>query len=401
MSTFSCPVVRVSEVIEHPNADRLSIVKLEGLGFTCISGKLEDGSPRYKAGDFVVYIPSAAMLPEWLLKEMDFWNDETGKGTLAGSDGNRVKPLKLRGIFSEGVLFPVEWDNNLANLGSGSVVSTPSETPGINSLWQVELGQDVAELLSITKYSPPIPVGMSGEVANMFGHTVKFDFDRWEQNTELFDPGEPVIASEKLHGSMCAILYEPNLNHPDMFGSKGEFVVHSKGLGAQGLAFKNNDANTGNLYVRTLKSLLDAGLENRLKESFDFDAVKNIALIGEIFGLGVQDLHYGLDKPGFRVFDIRIENVFDTRYLTQDKVKELLGKLGIDMVPTVYEGPFDVAELEKVRDGKTMLGGANIREGIVVRSATETHHAVHGRKICKFISPDYLLRKSKDATEYQ
>jgi len=202
MSSFSCPVVRVSEVIEHPNADRLSIVKLEGLGFTCISGKLEDGSPRYKAGDFVVYIPSAALLPEWLLKAMDFWDDINNKGTLAGSDGNRVKPLKLRGIFSEGVLFPVEWDNNLANLGSGSVVSTPSETPGINSLWQVELGQDVAELLGITKYSPPIPVGMSGEVANMFGHTVKFDFDRWEQNTELFDPGEPVVATEKLHG--CA-----------------------------------------------------------------------------------------------------------------------------------------------------------------------------------------------------
>lgn len=30
MSTFSCPVVRVAEVTEHPNADRLSIVRLEG-----------------------------------------------------------------------------------------------------------------------------------------------------------------------------------------------------------------------------------------------------------------------------------------------------------------------------------------------------------------------------------
>lgn len=108
MSSFSCPVVRVAEVLNHPNADRLSIVRLEGLGYTCISGKLEDGSPRYKAGDMVVYIPSASVLPEWLLRKMDFWNAETNKGTLAGSNGDRVKPLKLRGIFSEGVLYPVK-----------------------------------------------------------------------------------------------------------------------------------------------------------------------------------------------------------------------------------------------------------------------------------------------------
>jgi len=203
-----------------------------------------------------------------------------------------------------------------------------------------------------------------------------------------------------VHNSFCAIVVEPGLSHPEMFGSHGEFLVHSKGLGAQGLAFKNNDANTGNLYVRTLKSLLDAGLEDRLKASFDFNAVKNIALIGEVFGRGVQDLHYGLDKPGFRVFDIRVHHVFGETYLAQSRVAELLAKLEIDMVPTVYEGPFDIAALEAVRDGRTMLGGTNIREGIVVRSATEARHEIHGRKICKMISPDYLTRKSKDATEY-
>jgi len=110
MSTFACPIVRVSEVVDHPNADRLSLVRLEGLGYLCVSGKLEDGSPRYRAGDLVVYIPNAAVLPEWLLREMDFWNAETGKGTLAGSNGDRVKPLKLRGIFSEGLILGLAHD---------------------------------------------------------------------------------------------------------------------------------------------------------------------------------------------------------------------------------------------------------------------------------------------------
>ena len=108
MSKFACPVVKIASVENHSGADRLSIIKMEGLGYTCIANKLEDGSPRYRPGDFVVYIPSASVLPEWLLKEMGFWNEETGKGTLAGADGNRVSPRRLRGVFSEGILYPVK-----------------------------------------------------------------------------------------------------------------------------------------------------------------------------------------------------------------------------------------------------------------------------------------------------
>ena len=405
MSTFSCPVVRVAEVIDHPGADRLSIVKLEGLGYTCISGKLEDGSPRYQAGDYVVYIPSAAVLPEWLLKSMDFWNEETGKGMLAGADGNRVKPLRLRGIFSEGLLFPVTFvadedghDGDYWLKGQHEDHVLPSHH--VNGVFGPS-GVDVADILGITKWSPPVPVAMAGEVANMFDHTVRYDFERLESVPDMFEPGEPVVASEKLHGTFASIVFEPGLNHPEMFGRNGEIIVHSKGLGAQGLAFKNNEANANNLYVRTLKTLLEAGLEDKLLASYDFNGVKSIALIGEVFGKGVQDLHYGLDKPGFRVFDVRVHHVFGETYLKQDEVRELLARLGIDMVPTVYSGPFDLGALEAVRDGKTMLGGDNIREGIVVRSATEARHPVHGRKICKMISEAYLLRNNKNASEYQ
>ncbi|CAB4122596.1 RNA_lig_DRB0094, RNA ligase [uncultured Caudovirales phage] len=401
MSTFTCPAVRVAEVIDHPGADRLSIVRLEGLGYTCISGKLEDGSPRYQAGDYVVYIPSAAVLPEWLLKEMDFWNTETGKGTLAGANGARVKPLRLRGIFSEGVLFPVTFvadedghDGDYWLKGQHEDHVLPSHH--VNGVFGPS-GVDVADILGITKWEPPVPVAMAGEVANLFGHTVLFNFERIESVPDMFEPGEPVVASEKLHGTFASIVFEPGLNHPEMFGSQGEIIVHSKGLGAQGLAFKNNEANANNLYVRTLRALLDSGFEDRIRTmSWEYGG-KSIAVLGEIFGRGVQDLAYGVDKPAFRMFDVKVAD----QYLTQIKLRiECAHNLGIDLVPTVYEGPFDLAALEAVRDGRTMLGGANIREGIVVRSATEARHEIHGRRIAKFISPDYLTRKSKDATEY-
>jgi RNA ligase (TIGR02306 family) len=411
MSTFSCPLVRVSEVMDHPNADRLSIVKLEGLGYTCISGKLEDGSPRYKTGDWVVYIPSAAILPEYLLKEMDFWNAETRKGMLAGSNGDRVKPLRLRGIFSEGVLYPA----------SVTVNDTTEMMPEgyLRRYWQVALGEstsklmlrilretDVADIaghnvsadLGITKYEPPIPVHMAGEVANMFDHTVRYDFERIEAVPDMFEPGEMVIATEKLHGTFVSIIWEPELNHPEMFGETGSIIVHSKGLGGQGLAFKNNTANDGNLYVKTLRRLLNEGLEDRLRILAANYAGKRYAILGEIYGKGVQDLAYGTKEPEFRMFDVMVDDMF----LPQDELGFDHALHGIPFAPVLYNGPFDVDALTAVRDGNTTVGGDNIREGIVVRAAGMNRHPLHGRRIAKMISPDYLLRKVKggEATEY-
>jgi RNA ligase (TIGR02306 family) len=423
MSKFSCPVVQVESVENHPNADRLSLVRLKGLGYLCVSGKLSDGSHRYVHGDFCVYIPSAAVLPEWLLKEMDFWDEEKGKGTLAGSDGNRVKPLKLRGIFSEGVLFPVGKHvfQDLSGLFPEMPATPPhqvgwpdmktrSEPTGITNwkfsirladgnLQQVVEGDDAAEHLGITKYSPPIPVHMAGQVANLFDHTVRYDFERIEAVTDMFEPGEPVVATEKLHGTFAAIVYVPGLNHPEMFGKNGDIIVHSKGLGAQGLAFKNNTANDGNLYVRTLRHLLETTpleewFESACDCSWTSDRKQTVFIGGEIFGKGVQDLDYGTAKPEFRVFDVRVGNSwFKNKNL--DTYLPILPK-----VPVLYRGPFSMAELEKVRDGITTVGGTNVREGIVVRSATEERHPIHGRKIAKMISEAYLLRKNKDQTEF-
>ena len=397
MSTFSCPVVRVAEVTEHPNADRLSIIRLEGLGYACISAKLEDGSPRYAVGDLVVYIPSAAVLPEWLLREMDFWNEELGKGTLAGSLGDRVKPMRLRGVFSDGVLYPAQdgWD-----------LPKPVMVLRETRMHWFEVGEDASEHLGITKYEPTIPAAMAGEVANMAEHLVKYDFERWEKAPDLFEQGEQVTATEKLHGTNMCITWVPELAHEEMFGVQGNIIVSSKGLGAQGLAFKNNTNNLGNLYVRTLRDLLSNDFEAKLLTlvsmmtrgmQLEITTPVPVRIWSEVYGAGVQDLHYGTTKPELAVFDIRIGE----RWLTDSELEQACAHLGVRKVPLAYKGPFDLAALEAVRDGATMLGGANIREGIVVRSENLLPHPVHGRRIAKMISPDYLVRKAKNATEFQ
>ena len=410
MSTFSCPVVRVASVEDHPNADRLNLVRLEGLGYVCISGKLEDGTPRYKVGDWVVYIPSAAILPEWLLKRMDFWNDETGKGTLAGSMGNRVKPLKLRGIFSEGVLFPVEWDDELAMEGGGSVVAAPSnDDSNVEDLLQVELGQDVSGFLGITKWEPPIPAHMAGQVANVFGHTVKYDFERLESVPDLFDADDTVTATEKLHGTMIQIRLVPGLNHAEMFGDSGDILVCSKSRAAAGLAFKNNHENNSTIYVQVLRELLSNGFEEKIRSvvnsvcgslmQLNMTTPVPVTVVGEVYGRGVQDLHYGTSKPTLAVFDIQVGEL----WLPRELMTQFCTYLGLMPVPLLYSGPFDIQQLEQVRDGVSTLGGNHIREGIVIRHAQEMRHPTHGRKIAKMISQAYLLRKGAkgaDVTEY-
>lgn len=397
MSTFTCPVVRVESVDNHPNADRLSIIKMEGLGYTAISAKLESGEPRYKVGDWVVYIPSAAVLPEWLLKNMGFWDDVSGKGTLAGSRGDRVKPLKLRGVFSEGVLFPVTYDDELASNGGGNVVAVPNpQDTLVEDLCQVELGQDVAAILDITKWEPPIPITMQGMVANMTGFTVRYDFERLQSVPDIFESDEPVVAYEKLHGTFTSIVFIPGLNHAEMFGSRGEIIVHSKGLGAQGLVFKNVPENAGNLYVRILNKLLVDGLEDRLRNLSNIHGGVRIAVLGETYGVGVQDLHYGTKEPQFRVFDLMIDRTFADMVNFEFAVAELLK---LTLVPKLYEGLYDYRVLLAHSVGNTTLQGTNVREGIVIRHTREARHPMHGRKIAKLINEAYLTRKG-NGTEY-
>lgn len=211
MANFECKVVRIDSKENHPNADRLTLYHIGG--YTCISNKLEDGSDRYNVGDLVVYIPENALLPEWLLKIMGFWDKEKHCGTLAGKDGNRVHPLKLRGIYSCGLIYPAETikehDEGLNSdlpeaygytKDTKFVFNEQSDyvqfTPAVE-------GDNVAEFLGITKYEPAIPANMGGDVFN--GGTeivVPFDVEPLQKYMDSFKDGEMVEFSEKLHG--CA-----------------------------------------------------------------------------------------------------------------------------------------------------------------------------------------------------
>lgn len=124
-----------------------------------------------------------------------------------------------------------------------------------------------------------------------------------------------------------------------------------------------------------------------------------VIVFGEIYGQGVQSLHYGQNKKkGYRAFDIYV----DGRYLDYDDFKSQCDMAGVETAPVLYRGPFDLDKIKQVADGRSTLPGAkNIREGVVVRTAVERRDPALGRVVFKFIGTDYELskHKKKDTTD--
>lgn len=196
-----------------------------------------------------------------------------------------------------------------------------------------------------------------------------------------------------VHNTWCAAGIVPELEHPEI--EDGKFVVSSKGLSGQGLAFKFNEQNANNVYLKAFWSI-----KNVLQSISD--DLGTVYILGEIFG-PIQDLRYGFLTPQFRVFDIYVGRPTMGYYLDMLTVINICNKYGLQHVPVLYRGPFTREILKQYTDGKETVSGLSqhIREGVVINVVPERFHPKLGRVVVKSVSEDYLTRKNKDATEFQ
>jgi RNA ligase (TIGR02306 family) len=374
MSKFEVPVVRIRTIEPIAEADSIELAVVGD--YRSVVGK-----GQYKPDQPVVYIPEGSVLPSWLISKLGL------EGRLAGSDKNRVKAIKLRGCLSQGLVYPLTYmgDNIYLNVDLAEGV-----------VRDVNIGDDVADLLEITKWDPPVPAYMAGEVCNIRGKTISYDIENIKKYPDIIVDGELVTITEKIHGTNGQLGWIPALEHPDLI--RGSGYVASKGLGSQGLVFKNNECNQGNVYVRAANKLTVDGVDIWRRMEILFPD-RPVYLIGEVFGRGVQDLTYGQNDIDFRVFDIFVGYPQDGRYLNVDEKISACKKLGVAMVPILYRGPYSRNIADQFRDGKTVIGGTNIREGIVITPNIERVDNTIGRVILKDVSADYLLRKG-NVTEF-
>lgn len=380
MSKFTVDVVQISSIENIENADSIELV---GIGeYRCVVRKGE-----FKPGDVVVYIPEASIVPQWLLEKLNL------VGKLAGPEKNRVKAIKLRGVLSQGLVYPLEKNNGeylltWFNRHTKEFHKTP-----------VRLGEDVKDLLNVIKYEPPIPPNFGGDVYNAGTNlTVAYDIENFKKYPEVLQDGELVVITEKIHGTFCGVGLLPKNNAADHH-YRHRFVVFSKGLGAQGLCFKDNETNKKNVYLRTLEKY---NVFDRLLELEKYiEHTLPLFVLGEVYGKNIQDLNYNEDL-GFRIFDVAVGYRNQQRFMCWEDVCTLSERLNIKTVPELYRGPFDKTILRELTSGKETISGKNvhIREGVVVKPLVERFDFTLGRVILKSVSTDYLLRKG-NTTEYQ
>ncbi|MEU3617261.1 RNA ligase (ATP) [Streptomyces sp. NPDC006872] len=355
MSTLRV-TAEVLTIHEHPNADALELAQV-GL-YRAVVAK-----GAYRTGEAALYIPEQSVLPTGLVEELGL------TGRLAGSRSDRVKAVRLRGELSQGI------------------VCRPKALADVDLALAAAEGADFAERLGIVKWVPPIPPTMSGEVEAALDLLPWVDIENIQRYPDIFEPGEPVVLTEKLHGTACLLTY---------VADEERVYVSSKGFGAKSLALAEDPRN---LYWRAVRghrvAEAAAGLAERL-------GARRIGIFGEVYGAGVQDLTYGADGRrdtlGYAVFDVSAEIDGTLRWL--DAAELLEGRL--PLVPRLFEGPYDSGRVLEIATGRETVSGRelHLREGVVIRPAVERYSPVTGgRAIAKAVSGAYLTRKG--GTEYE
>lgn len=331
-SELIVPVSTISNVRVHPNADRLEIAEI--LGWQTVLPK-----GQFQSGQRVVYFPPDSVMPQELSDKL---------GVTQYLSKGRVRCAKLRGEPSFG--FVIEAPEHFA------------------------IGQNVANEYGITKYEPPLrPIEGDADTPHVLFEEYT-DIQNLRNYPDMFEDGEEVILTEKIHGTNCRI------SLVDGVVMAGSHSVRRKRPADEDIA------RHVYWYPYTLK-----GVQDLLKSQEG----RVMILYGEVFGK-VQSLHYGMTgKLGFVAFDLKI----DGRYIDYDLFRSMMTTYDIPCVPEVWRGPFSVAKVAEMSKGKTLMSDTHIREGVVVRPVVERKNPKIGRMVLKYLSEDYLLGNHSDFTE--
>jgi RNA ligase (TIGR02306 family) len=328
-------VRKISSLSPIDGADKIEVATIDG--WKVVVAK----DVGHKVGDLVVYCEVDSFLP--IKPEFEFLRKSSYKKMSDGTEGFRLKTIRLRGVVSQGLVLPL------------SIIEYTNV--------EFEVGMDVTNLLGIVKYEPPIPAELAGKVKGLFPSFLRKTDEERIQNLsseyELFKENTFYV-TEKLDGS-SATFYLNN----DVFG------VCSRNLELL--------ETEGNTFWRVAREL---DLENRLREYGH-----NLSIQGELIGEGIQGNPYkikGQTVRFFNLFDIDLQE-----YHSLSVFKETMRVLGLDTVPildTSFKLPETIDELLKYSEQKSVLNPNFDREGVVIRSTD--------RKISfKVISNKFLINE--------
>jgi len=326
MSKSNVSVQMIADVMPHPNADRLDVVTVSGYNVVVSRG-------QFKVGDMCVFFPPDNLIPEVVAESLgvvNYLKHAVYPGDGRGQSKCRIGAARIRGISSYGFVIPTD---------------------------RKTIDEDMSDTYRAVRYDPPVKTHQ-GESINEHPKFHRYtEIENVQRFPNLIPEGTWVSVTEKIHGANCRIGV-----------IDGEIVA-----GSHRIQVKHTDKS---LYWTPFDVCYEF-LSDMVKDEVD------IIIFGEVFGPGVQDLHYGQTTPSFRCFDMSIAG----NYVPAGVVMALCKQYGIPHVPVLEIGPYSKDMLARHTDGRSQLCG-HMREGVVIKSMEETSP----RQIVKSVSVDYLSR---------
>jgi RNA ligase (TIGR02306 family) len=362
-------VGKIGSISEIPNADNIELVTVGG--WNAITKKGE-----YKVDDKVVVATTDAVIPQDLSDLMEVTNYLR--------KGQRVRTVKLRGVYSECLLIPFKY------LAPKSLENNVNE------------GDDMMGILGITKFEPPVKTvqlsvgGRKIKYHQNPNFKVYYKFPNQKNVPDMFNEEDEVVITRKLHGTNAryGIVRKKRLSLWDrvkmLFGNQWtafEYVYgsHNVEKGSDSQGFYDTDV------WKTVANQYDirGKLWDHVKDTYEpTDLNEGVVIYGEIYGAGIQkNYEYGLTDVKFAGFDVEVDGVYQP-YINETVHFDCLQ---LPQVELLYEGNWNKEEQDKYVFNNFVEGTKVPHEGIVVKSVTGDR-----RKVSKVINPDYLIYGEKN-----
>lgn len=378
MSEFKVTLTKIKEILPHNNATALELAVV--YGFIVVVKK-----DMYKVGDEAILVPIDSILPKYL---EDYIFPEGSKIKLSNS---RIKQIRIRKVASQGMLMsPSDVNKCLVQNGRKEI--------------NFKLEQDYSKELEISKFEPPeetfsgVKTNLkTSSKKNINPHLKNYNgIENFKWFPDLFEEGEQVYVTEKLHGTSCKFGYVPKTEFTFFDKVKkffGFFVSEYEWCYASNNVQLQNKKDYKGFYGEDIYA-------KAIKKAKGHEKIwDGIVCYGEIIGEGIQkNYDYGLkNEQKLVLFDVMIvKKDGSNRYLNPDEFITFCDERGFERVPELYRGPFNKDLIKSLTLGDSVYcPSQKVREGVVVKPMIEKICQI-GRKKLKFISEAYLDRDNTD-----
>jgi RNA ligase (TIGR02306 family) len=361
-----CYIATINEIEPIEGADNIELAIVGG--WNCITKKNE-----HKLGDLVMIATTDAVVPFELSEKIGVTNYLR--------KGGRVRTVKLKGVYSECLIIPIQY------------------IPFMENYYE---GKDMMNLMNIYKYEPPVK-----QIQLTSGKKIRYQdnpnfhvyhkFPNLKNVPQMFTENDVVEITRKIHGTNAryGIVKKKKLTIIDrikkFFGNTFvdyEFVVgsHNVEKGSESQGFYNSNVWFEIERKYDIKKTLWAYVKDAIDVGLGIG--DGITIYGEIYGAGIQKGYdYGLKDIEFVGFDIK-EN---GEYLNPIKSKSIFNdKLLLPYVEILYFGFWSQEIMDKYTFNNFIKGTKIPEEGIVIKLYTGER-----QKIAKKINPDYLIYSEK------